>query len=177
MKFGSIVNNGVMITGGTVKNSSIVGQKVSTSAQSSEHNSKQDKKYDVGLSFANEDRAFVEMVLHHIRKTEIRFFYDKDEVAQIWGNDLYRYLTDVYVNQCKYTVVFHSASYTKKKWTQVEWGGIRTKQLLEQKDSLLLVLLDDSNISEITDQWSYLDGRDYSAKEIADIVLEKVSMD
>ncbi|WP_025685578.1 TIR domain-containing protein [Paenibacillus maysiensis] len=174
MKFGSIVNNGVMITGGTVKNSSVVGQQISASVQSSEQNSKQDKKYDVGLSFANEDRAFVEMVLHHIKKTEMRYFYDKDEVAQIWGNDLYRYLTDVYVNQCKYTVVFHSASYTKKKWTQVEWGGIRTKQLLEQKDSLLLVLLDDSNISEITDQWSYLDGREYSAKDIAQIICQKV---
>jgi len=46
-------------------------------------------EYDVCLSFAGEQRYFVEAVAEGLRKVGIRVFYDGYERAALWGKDLY----------------------------------------------------------------------------------------
>ncbi len=52
----------------------------------------QDFEYDVCLSFAGEDRAYVKEVASKLREMSIRVFYDDYEQAELWGKDLYTHL-------------------------------------------------------------------------------------
>jgi len=45
--------------------------------------------YDVALSYAGEDRAYVEQIAAQLRQEGIRVFYDEYAAAELWGNDLY----------------------------------------------------------------------------------------
>lgn len=45
--------------------------------------------YDVTLSFAGEDRAYVEKVAAALYSLGIRVFYDRYEQVDLWGKDLY----------------------------------------------------------------------------------------
>lgn len=52
--------------------------------------------YDVALSFAGEDRVYVERIANLLIEQGIKVFYDKFETANLWGKDLYQYLSDIY---------------------------------------------------------------------------------
>ena len=56
--------------------------------------------YDVALSFAGEQRAYVEKVAAALRRRGHRPFYDDYEKASLWGKDLYEHLDCVYQKAC-----------------------------------------------------------------------------
>lgn len=53
-------------------------------------------EYDVALSFAGEDRKFVEDCAEILRSLNINVFYDNYEKEVLLGKNLYIYLADVY---------------------------------------------------------------------------------
>ena len=53
------------------------------------------KQFDVALSFAGEDRKYVEKVADMLRRMDIKVFYDKYEAETLWGKNLYYHLADV----------------------------------------------------------------------------------
>jgi len=50
------------------------------------------QKYHVALSFAGEDRAYVERVATQLVSEGVTVFYDKFEEATLWGKNLYSHL-------------------------------------------------------------------------------------
>ena len=77
-------------------------------------------EYDVALSFAGEDRDYVEKVAGALKNAGIKVFYDQYEQIGLWGKDLYTHLRAVYQEKARYTVMFISHSYTQKLWTNHE---------------------------------------------------------
>ncbi|MBW3661186.1 MAG: TIR domain-containing protein [Gemmatimonadetes bacterium] len=63
-------------------------------------------KYDVCLSFAGEDRDYVDGVAALLKKDRLRVFYDRYEQVELWGKDLYQHLDTVYRQRAQYCVVF-----------------------------------------------------------------------
>ncbi|WP_206919166.1 hypothetical protein [Alicyclobacillus suci] len=57
--------------------------------------------YDVALSFAGEDRIYVEQVAEILHAIGVRVFYDRYVEDELWGKDLYTHLDDVYQNKCE----------------------------------------------------------------------------
>ncbi len=47
-----------------------------------------DMKYQVALSFAGEQRPYVEEVAHHLAARGIAVFYDEFERVRLWGQNL-----------------------------------------------------------------------------------------
>lgn len=47
-----------------------------------------DYKYDITLSFAGEDREYVDKVAQILKDKDVRVFYDKFEEVGLWGKDL-----------------------------------------------------------------------------------------
>ena len=76
--------------------------------------------YDIAVSFAGEDRDYVEQIANAIRLKGMSVFYDKYEEADLWGKDLYVHLTKVYKDYSKYCLMFISESYAQKQWTSHE---------------------------------------------------------
>ena len=62
--------------------------------------------YDVALSFAAEDRQYVEKLANILESKGVSVFYDKFEKLDLWGKDLYSYLNDTYSSKSKYKYDF-----------------------------------------------------------------------
>lgn len=103
-------------------------------------------EYDVALSFAGEDRAFVENCAEILRSLNINVFYDNYEKDVLLGKDLYRYLSDIYQNRARFAVVFVSESYKKKRWTKHELEYITARKFKQDEEYLLPVKLDETEL-------------------------------
>ena len=62
--------------------------------------------YDVALSFAGEDREYVDCVATALKAFGVNVFYDRFEEASLWGKNLYTHLSEVYTQRARYTVMF-----------------------------------------------------------------------
>jgi len=91
---------------------------LSTSNQNADETKSYD--YDVALSFAGEQRDYVNRVAIALKASGIPVFYDGFEEDNLWGKNLYDYLRDIYATKAKYTVIFISRDYAKKLWTSHE---------------------------------------------------------
>lgn len=49
---------------------------------------REDARYDVALSFAGEERPYVEAVADALRNAGVKVFYDDYEKVTLWGKDL-----------------------------------------------------------------------------------------
>ncbi len=76
--------------------------------------------YDVVLSFAGEDRDYVEKVANKLLYKGIKVFYDNFETVDNWGKDLYTHFDEIYRKKAKYCVIFISKNYENKVWTNHE---------------------------------------------------------
>jgi len=73
-----------------------------------------EKEYQISLSFAGENRVYVDEVANLLKKAGVSVFYDKMKEVNLWGKDFYVHLTDVYKNKCLYTVMFISKQCSEK---------------------------------------------------------------
>ena len=103
-------------------------------------------KYDVCLSFAGEQREFVEQVAAKLKAHGIRVFFDDDEQVALWGKDLYAYLDDVYRHLCRYCIIFASKEYAAKMWTTHERQSAQARALRENREYILPARFDDTPI-------------------------------
>lgn len=53
-------------------------------------------EYNIALSFAGEDRKYVEKIAYGLKERGVKVFYDKFKTSELWGKDLYQYLNDIY---------------------------------------------------------------------------------
>lgn len=102
------------------------------------------KKFHVALSFAGEDRAYVDAVAKALHSEGVDVFYDKFEEVDLWGKDLYVRLSDVYQNRALYTVMFVSDAYRKKLWTNHERKSAQARAFAESQEYILPVFFDES---------------------------------
>ena len=131
-------------------------------------------EYDVGLSFAGEQREYVEQVADNLRSRGIRPFYDDYEKGILWGKDLYAHLTEVYQHLCEYCVVFGSKEYADKVWTNLERRSAQARALQERQEYILPARFDDTPIPGVTDTVGYIDLRQTSPSELSDLIAGKL---
>lgn len=115
-----------------------------------------DYYYDVALSFAGEDRAYVEECANILSALGIRVFYDSYELSELWGKDLYTYLADIYSNKSMYVMVFVSKHYVEKRWTKQEFKFINERIFKSDTEYLLPIFLDDTSLLGIPLTQGYL---------------------
>ena len=116
-------------------------------------------KYDVALSFAGEDRQHVKALADLLKAGGYWFFFDENELAQLWGKNLYDYLSSVYKDRARYCVMFLSQHYERKLWTNHERQLAQARAFQENREYILPVRLDDTEIPGIPPTVGYLDLR------------------
>lgn len=122
--------------------------------------------FDVALSYAREDRAYVQEVAALLQRRDIRVFYDEYAVAELWGNDLYVLLDEVYRKRARFAVAFVSRYYASKPWTQHERQSAKARALTEVGPYLLPVQLDDSELPGLRPTVGYVDARHTSVERL-----------
>ena len=91
------------------------GKEMDISSQN-RNGQKEKLQYEVALSFAGEQRNYVEDVARALQSRGIAVFYDDFERIRLWGKHLVEELHDVYENRASYAVMFISREYVDKAW-------------------------------------------------------------
>lgn len=131
-------------------------------------------EYDVVLSFAGEDRKYVERTANFLRKSGVKVFYDMYEDVNLWGKDLYQHLDDVYQNKAKYAVIFISEAYRNKLWTNHELKSAQTRSFSENEEYILPARFDETEIPGIRKTIGYVPLKDLSPIEFAKKIIKKL---
>jgi hypothetical protein len=87
--------------------------------------------FDVCLSFAGEQRSYVELVARGLKEHGYAVFYDADEQADLWGKDLTEHFEHVYRVASRACVMFISKEYAEKPWTKHERRSALSRALEE----------------------------------------------
>ena len=67
-----------------------------------------DPRYEVSLSFAGEQRAYVGDVAKHLFTRGIKVFYDRNETVKLWGKDQVEAFHQQFAKNTDYVVMFIS---------------------------------------------------------------------
>lgn len=117
-------------------------------------------EYDVALSFAGENREYVEEVAIFLKDFGVKVFYDNFKQDEIWGKNLFEYLQDIYQNKAKYTIVFISNQYKNKKWTRHEYRSAQVRALNEiEQEYILPVKFDDTELPGLNENLAYISAK------------------
>lgn len=130
--------------------------------------------YEVVLSYAGEDRNYVEKVAAFLKANKVHIFYDKYEEATLWGVDLAEHLDKVYGGTARYCVMFISKYYAQKVWTNHERQSALAKAIHEKTEYILPARFDDTKIPGIRPTIGYVDLASKSAEDLGRLVLEKL---
>ena len=133
------------------------------------------QKYDVALSFAGEDRKYAKELADLLKTNSYSCFYDENEFANLWGKNLYDYLSSVYKDQARYCVMFLSKYYEQKLWTTHERQLAQARAFQENREYILPVRLDDTEIPGIPPTVGYLDLRIITIEEVYEALVMKLS--
>ncbi|HWA09681.1 MAG TPA: TIR domain-containing protein [Opitutaceae bacterium] len=130
--------------------------------------------YDVVLSFAGEDRAYVKQVAAALDAKGVRVFYDGFEEAALWGKDLAEHLDAVYRRGGTFCVVFISAAYREKMWTRHERRSALVRALADDAEYILPARFDDTEIEGIRPTLGHVTLTDKTPADLAKIILKKL---
>lgn len=132
-------------------------------------------KYHVALSFAGEDREYVEAVAIQLRSNSVDVFYDKFEEADLWGKDLYDHLSEVYKSKALFTVMFVSSSYVEKVWTNHERRSAQPRALTESREYILPAFFDESiEVPGLLKTTGHVSLSTRTPEQFADLILKKL---
>ncbi|MFD4676817.1 toll/interleukin-1 receptor domain-containing protein [Lentzea sp. NPDC058450] len=131
-------------------------------------------KYDVCLSFAGEDRPYVDQVARHLTELGVSRFYDTDEQADLWGKNLVEHLDQIYRHDSRFCVMFISEHYARKMWTKHERQAAFDRALVSDTEYVLPVRFDDTEIPALRVGTGYLDISNRSPRELAEMIAQKV---
>lgn len=131
-------------------------------------------KFHIALSFAGEDRTYVEKVAKELRENDVSLFYDKFDEVSLWGRDLYTYLRYIYQNKAYFTVIFISEHYKNKRWTNHERESAQARAFSENREYILPARFDDTEIPGMLPTTGYIKLDKISPKEFASLIIEKL---
>ena len=134
-----------------------------------------ERRYDVALSFAEEERAIARALAQALEARNIKVFFDELQKAEIWGKNLYDFLNEVYFQQARYCIMLVSEAYAANVWTNRERQSAQARELQETSDYILPIRIDDTPLPGLLPTVAYLSYDDYSVDELADLVAEKVA--
>ncbi|GLY50187.1 ATP-binding protein [Lentzea sp. NBRC 102530] len=131
-------------------------------------------KYDVCLSFAGEQREYVEQVAACLHAADVRIFYDRYQTVELWGRDLVQGLDDVFRGQARFCVMFVSAEYAAKVWTSHERRSAQARAVESAGTYILPVRFDQTEIPGLPGSVVYLNAAEVAPRQLAELIIEKI---
>ena len=133
-------------------------------------------QYEVALSFAGEQREYVERVATALQSRGVSVFYDDFELVQLWGKDLVEELQEVFEHRAALAVMFISKEYLEKVWPRHERRSILSRAVQEKSAYVLPVRFDNTPVPGLPDSIRYEHAHDHTSEELAAMVAEKLGI-
>jgi hypothetical protein len=135
----------------------------------------QDFEYDIAITYAGENRAYVQWVAERLRDRDVSVFYDRFNAATMWGEDLPVFLDEVFRKKARWALVFVSRDYIEKVWTGHERESVIARQIQGVTAYVLAVKLDDSELPGYQPTRGYIDAREVGRDGLVDLIFEKLN--
>lgn len=133
------------------------------------------EKYHIALSFAGEDRDYVEKVAMHLKENAVDVFYDRFEDTKLWGKDLYTHLAEIYKDRAIFTVIFVSKAYGDKLWTNHERKAAQARAFEESREYILPAIIDkDVEIPGLLKTTGFISISDMLPNEFSEKIIQKL---
>ncbi|MBZ5553802.1 MAG: TIR domain-containing protein [Acidobacteriia bacterium] len=132
------------------------------------------KRYEIALSFSGEDRTYVDQIADILKSMRVRIFYDAFERVSLLGKDLATHFAWIYGKRADYCAMFISRDYVRKAWPNFERQHALSRAILEKREYILPIRLDDSEVPGLPPTVGYLDARGYTPKQVAQDLFHKV---
>lgn len=135
-----------------------------------------DKRFLVALSFPGDHRQFVASVAEQLsaRLGQGRILYDKYYEAEFARPNLDTHLQRLYHDESLLVVVFLCSDYERKEWPGLEWRAIRDLLKRKQDLSIMLVRMDNSDVSGVFSIDGYVSAEGREPVQIADLILQRL---
>jgi hypothetical protein len=134
-----------------------------------------DRIFDVALSFAGEDRTYVEEVAKLLKQANVSVFYDGFEEVDLWGKNLADHLAEVYSKKSRFVVMFVSHYYAAKVWPNYERQQAQARALKNRGEYVLPARFDDTEVPGLPDSVAYVDLRKLTPQELVNRILAKLN--
>ena len=135
------------------------------------------EQYEVALSYAGEQRCYVQSVARALQSRGIAIFYDGFEPVQLWGKHGTEFFDQVFAQQAKYAAMFISKDYVGKMWPRFERRSILSRAVQEGGDYILPVRFDDTPVPGLPADLIYLRAEDHTPAVLAAKISEKLGIE
>jgi hypothetical protein len=132
------------------------------------------EEYDVAVSFADEDRPYVDQVVRVLRRRGVRVFTDDPMSVDMWGKDRVTELDDVYRHRSRFVLVFVSAAYVRDRWTRHGLRSAMARALEERSEYVLPARFDDTDVPGLPGTIRHVDCRLVTSRQVADMLCAKL---
>jgi tetratricopeptide (TPR) repeat protein len=135
-------------------------------------------RFLVALSFAGENRSFVEQVAEDLSNCigQEKVLYDKYYEEEFARPNFDTYLMNLYHEESQLIAVFLCDNYSKKEWCGLEWRVIR--DLIKKKsENIMPFRFDATPIDGFLSIDGYIDIKGKSPKDIAKMILKRLNID
>ncbi|RFZ61374.1 hypothetical protein DE4576_05470 [Mycobacterium marinum] len=132
--------------------------------------------FDIAVSFAGENRGFVEEIVRNVQQSapDVTVFYDDDYKYESWGKDGLEYFTDVYMNRARFVAMFISTLYAQKEWPRAEKRAALARALTERSEYVLPIRLDDTELPGMPPTVLYIEAVREGIEGITKGILHKL---
>lgn len=130
------------------------------------------KKYNVAISYASEQRPYVERFVKRLQALDLHIYYDRNEQARMVGKILDQELHKIYLQQSEHCVLFLSDSYIQKPITRYE-SQIILSETLFKNGFMYIFKFDDVTLPGLNRNFVYSSVKEFPDPEkYADFLYE-----
>lgn len=132
------------------------------------------ENFDVAVSYASEQRSYVERFVKRLSAHKLQVYYDRNEQSRMTGKILDQELHKVYIQQSEHCILFLSTAYIEKPVTRYESQIILSETLF--KDGFMYVFkFNDVTIPGLNRNFVYSSIQDFPEPEqYADFIYQVI---
>ena len=133
-------------------------------------------QYQVALSFAGEQRDYVEDVARYLQARSIAVFYDGFERTRLWGTNGIKVFQEVFERRAGFVVMFISEAYVRKFWPSLERRAALRRMAEEDREYVLPVRFDSTPVPDLPEHMLYEKAEDHTPASLATYIAEKLGV-
>ncbi|MEV4876743.1 toll/interleukin-1 receptor domain-containing protein [Streptomyces cyaneofuscatus] len=133
---------------------------------------------DLAVSFAGEQRDYVEQVVAHCAELGLSVLYDRDLTIELWGRNLITGFRRAYGGErARYVAPFLSREYLAKPYPMDEFRAMLVPALAKPDDYILPVVVGDVAVPPefLSPAVGFLRLEDFTPRELADAFHQRVT--
>lgn len=130
--------------------------------------------YTIAVSYASEQRYYVEKFVNFFIEKNINIYYDRNEQAQMLGTLLHEKLQEIYTEDTYYRIIFLSKDYINKPITKMESEYILADNVY-QKNKLYVFKFDEAMLPGLNRNFVYSTIEEYpDPEDYANLIYDAI---